>query len=331
MRMLITGGAGFMGSNFVIQTVALNAATRITVLDALTYAGDRASLASVESEVEFVHGSVNNIELVNRLTAAADVVVHFAAESHNDNSVDDPFPFVETNLIGTYNLLQSVRRHDVRLHHVSTDHVFGDLGLDGPERFTEARAFSPSSPYEATKAGSDLMVRAWIRAFGIQATISHSSNNYGPFQHVEKFLPRQITNVIDGTRPKLYGSGQNVRDWLHVHDHNRAVRAIVDRGKVGETYLIGADCQASNIEMVEYVLRLLGKSADWFEFSGERPGNDLRYAIDASKIRTELGWQPQHTTLLEGLEQTVAWYVENENWWRPKKAATEQRYLRIGR
>lgn len=329
--MLITGGAGFMGSNFVIRTILTNKATRITVLDALTYAGDRASLASVASDIEFVHGSVGDAELVNRLVSAVDIVVHFAAESHNDNSVDDPFPFVETNLIGTYNLLESVRRHGVRMHHVSTDHVFGDLALDGAERFTEVRAFSPSSPYEATKAGSDLMVRAWIRAFRVQATISHSSNNYGPYHHVEKFLPRQITNVIDGVRPKIFGQGRNVRDWIHVYDHNSAVHAILERGTVGDTYLIGADCEASNIEMVQRILRLLGKPEDWLEYSGERPGHDLRYAVDASKIRSELGWRPEHTSIEDGLAQTVQWFVENQEWWRPKKEATELRYLRLGR
>jgi dTDP-glucose 4,6-dehydratase len=331
VRILVTGGAGFIGSNFVHQTVGDNLADSVIVLDALTYAGDRDNLAPVADSVEFVHGNVADAAVVDALVARVDTVVHFAAESHNDNSVTDPRPFVETNLIGTFNLLESVRRHDVRLHHVSTDEVFGDLSLDDSSRFTEETAFNPSSPYSSTKAGSDLMVRAWVRSFGVRATISHCSNNYGPYHHVEKFIPRQITNIIDGVRPKIYGSGKNVRDWIHVLDHNRAVHAILDRGRIGETYLIGADCEVDNLTVVGHLLRLLDKPEDWFDLVNERPGHDLRYGIDASKLRTELGWQPEYGDFLHGLAQTVRWYRDNESWWRPKKAETEARYQVMGR
>jgi dTDP-glucose 4,6-dehydratase len=329
--MLVTGAAGFIGANFVHQTVEGNLADEVIVLDALTYAGDRANLAPVADRIEFVHGNVADADLVSGLVARVDTVVHFAAESHNDNSVTDPRPFVETNLIGTFNLLESVRRHDVRLHHVSTDEVFGDLSLDDSSRFTEETAFNPSSPYSSTKAGSDLMVRAWVRSFGVRATISHCSNNYGPYHHVEKFIPRQITNILDGVRPKIYGSGKNVRDWIHVFDHNRAVHAILDRGRIGETYLIGADCEVDNLTVVGHLLRVLDRPEDWFDLVNERPGHDLRYGIDASKLRTELGWRPEYGDFLAGLAQTVQWYRDNESWWRPKKAETEARYQVMGR
>ena len=246
MQILVTGGAGFIGSNFVHLTLAQRPDAQITVLDALTYAGTKASLDGVLDKITFVEGDIADAELVDRLVGEADLVVHFAAESHNDNSLANPWPFVQTNLIGTYTLLEAVRKHNVRYHHVSTDEVYGDLELDDPERFSESTPYNPSSPYSSTKAGSDLLVRAWVRSFGVQATISNCSNNYGPRQHVEKFIPRQITNVIDGVRPKLYGAGLNVRDWIHVDDHNTGVWAIIDRGQIGETYLIGADGEVNN-------------------------------------------------------------------------------------
>lgn len=330
MRVLVTGGAGFIGSNFVRQAVdALD--FQVDVLDALTYAGDRSSLAEVEHRINFVHGSVTDADTVDELVRQADAVVHFAAESHNDNSVMDPSPFVQTNLIGTFNILESVRRHDKRLHHISTDEVFGDLELDEDRRFTEGSPFDPSSPYSSTKAGSDLMVRGWIRSFGVRATISHCSNNYGPFHHIEKFIPRQITNVIDGIRPKVYGSGLNVRDWIHVHDHNTAVNAILERGTIGQTYLIGAECELNNIVVVQEILRLMGRPDDWFDMVGDRPGHDLRYAIDSSKLQAELGWKPQYLNFRDGLAQTIEWYQQNEKWWRPKKEATEAKYRQLGR
>ena len=226
--MLVTGGAGFIGSNFVRMALE-RTGVEIVVLDALTYAGNRANLDGCD--IEFFHGSVADAELVGELVARCDTVVHFAAESHNDNSLADPSPFLQTNVVGTFTLLEAVRTHGVRLHHISTDEVFGDLPVEGEEKFTEATAYNPSSPYSATKASSDHLVRAWIRSFGINATISNCSNNYGPYQHIEKFIPRQITNILDGRPAKLYGSGAQVRDWIHVDDHNDAVLAILERGR----------------------------------------------------------------------------------------------------
>ncbi|MCM6761083.1 dTDP-glucose 4,6-dehydratase [Rathayibacter sp. ZW T2_19] len=326
MRILVTGGAGFIGSNFVHLTLSERPDVQITVLDKLTYAGNHDSLAPVADRITLVEGDIIDAELVDRLVADSDLVVHFAAESHNDNSLNDPSPFLETNIIGTYTLLQAVRKHDVRYHHISTDEVYGDLELDDPAKFTEQTPYNPSSPYSSTKAGSDLLVRAWVRSFGVKATISNCSNNYGPYQHVEKFIPRQITNVIDGIRPKLYGAGENVRDWIHVDDHNSGVWAIIERGEIGETYLIGADGEKNNLEVVKLILDEFGLAENAFDHVTDRPGHDLRYAIDSTRLRTELGWEPRYTDFESGLAATVKWYRENEAWWRPQKAATEAKY-----
>lgn len=330
MRLLVTGGAGFIGSNFVLQTVRERPDVQVTVLDKLTYAGDVRSLAPVADTIEVVQGDVADAALVDRLVGGSDAVVHFAAESHNDNSLADPWPFVQTNLVGTYTLLEAVRRHGVRYHHVSTDEVYGDLELDDPERFTEQTPYNPSSPYSSTKAGSDLLVRAWVRSFGVQATISNCSNNYGPYQHVEKFIPRQVTNLIDGVRPKLYGAGANVRDWIHVEDHNTAVWRILEAGRVGQTYLIGADGERSNLEVVRTLLELFDRAPDDFDHVTDRAGHDLRYAIDSTLLRAELGWAPRFTDFRSGLEATVDWYRGNEDWWRPAKARVEAAYAAVG-
>jgi dTDP-glucose 4,6-dehydratase len=331
MRLLVTGGAGFIGANFVHLLVRERPEVEVLVLDKLTYAGHRESLAAVADRVELVEGDVADAELVDALVARADAVVHFAAESHNDNSLADPSPFVRTNLVGTFTLLEAVRRHGVRLHHVSTDEVYGDLELEDPAKFTPSTPYNPSSPYSATKAGSDMLVRAWVRSFGVEATISNCSNNYGPFQHVEKFIPRQVTGLIDGVRPKLYGTGENVRDWIHVEDHNRAVLEILERGRPGQTYLIGADGESSNLAVIRTILELMDRDPEDFELVPDRPGHDLRYAIDASLLRSELGWEPRFTSLREGLAATISWYRENEDWWRPFKEATEARYAVLGR
>lgn len=331
MRMLVTGGAGFIGSNFVHQVVREHPEVEVTVLDALTYAGDEKSLAPVWEKITFAKGSIADHDVVDDLVRSSDVVVHFAAESHNDNSLHDPWPFVHTNVIGTYTLLEAVRRHDVRYHHISTDEVYGDLELDDPAKFTPDTPYNPSSPYSSTKASSDLLVRAWARSFGVRATISNCSNNYGPYQHVEKFIPRQITNVVDGIRPKLYGTGENVRDWIHVEDHNSAVWDIITKGRIGETYLIGADGEENNKTVVELILELMGQPSDAYDLVSDRPGHDLRYAIDSTKLRTELGWEPRYTTFREGLAATVDWYRANEAWWRPQKDATEAKYAQLGR
>ncbi|MDQ3450184.1 MAG: dTDP-glucose 4,6-dehydratase [Actinomycetota bacterium] len=331
MRVLVTGGAGFIGANFVHRAVATRPDWQITVLDALTYAGDRTNLASVADRMGFVEGNVADADLVDRLVGDADLVIHFAAESHNDNSLDDPWPFMESNIIGTYRLLEAVRKHGRRMHHISTDEVYGDLELDDPNRFTERTPLNPSSPYSASKASADLLVRAWIRSFGITATLSNCSNNYGPYQHVEKFIPRQITNILSGIKPKLYGRGANVRDWIHVDDHNDAVITIVEHGRAGETYLIGADGEQDNRQIVALLLEIMGKPADWFELVPDRPGHDLRYAIDSGKLRAETGWRPRYRDVRSGLEQTVAWYRDHESWWLRDKARTEAAYAALGR
>lgn len=329
-RLLVTGGAGFIGSNFVHHVIA-HTEHQVTVLDKLTYAGNRASLAGLpDDRVTFVQGDIADAALVDELTSRADAVVHYAAESHNDNSLHDPRPFLDTNIVGTYTLLEAARRHDVRFHHISTDEVYGDLELDDPQRFTETTPYSPSSPYSSTKAGSDLLVRAWVRSFGVRATISNCSNNYGPYQHVEKFIPRQITNVIRGIRPKLYGAGENVRDWIHADDHSSAVMAILDRGTIGETYLIGADGEKNNKQVVEQILELMDQPRDAYEHVTDRAGHDLRYAIDSTKLRTELGWMPQYGDFTRGLAATIDWYRAHEDWWAPSKDATEAFYAGKG-
>ncbi|MFT4296495.1 MAG: dTDP-glucose 4,6-dehydratase [Micropruina sp.] len=328
--LLVTGGAGFIGCNFVRHVLDHTDHT-VTVLDALTYAGNAASLEGLPSDrFALVVGSVCDPAVVDDLVAKHDITVHFAAESHNDNSLNDPSPFIQTNLVGTYELLQAVRRHEKRYHHISTDEVYGDLELDDPAKFTETTPYNPSSPYSSTKAGSDLLVRAWVRSFGVRATISNCSNNYGPYQHVEKFIPRQITNVIDGIRPKLYGAGLNVRDWIHVDDHNAAVLDIIDRGRIGETYLIGADGELNNKTVIELILELMGQPSDAYDHVNDRPGHDLRYAIDATRLRTELGWTPRFPDFRSGLADTIEWYRTNQDWWRPMKAATEAKYAKTG-
>jgi dTDP-glucose 4,6-dehydratase len=330
MKILVTGGAGFIGSNFVHYVIE-NTTHDVTVLDKLTYAGNLASLDGLpDDRFRFVKGDIADAELVDALFDEHDAVVHYAAESHNDNSLNDPRPFLDTNIVGTFTLLEAARKHNRRFHHISTDEVYGDLELDDPQRFTESTPYNPSSPYSSTKAGSDLLVRAWVRSFGVQATISNCSNNYGPYQHVEKFIPRQITNVLRGQRPKLYGSGENVRDWIHANDHSSAVLTILDKGVIGETYLIGADGEKNNKDVVELILTELGQPADAYDHVNDRAGHDLRYAIDSSKLRRELGWQPQFSDFEAGLADTIRWYQNNEVWWAPQKDATEARYTAQG-
>jgi dTDP-glucose 4,6-dehydratase len=256
--------------------------------------------------------------------------VHFAAESHNDNSLHDPSPFIQTNIVGTFTLLEAARQHDVRLHHVSTDEVYGDLDLDDPKRFTEDTPYNPSSPYSASKAGSDHLVRAWVRSMGVEATISNCSNNYGPWQHIEKFIPRQITTVIDGGRPRVYGTGHNVRDWIHAEDHSSAVLRILERGQIGETYLIGADGERNNLDVVRMILAHFGRGADDYDLVADRAGHDLRYAIDSTKLREQLGWQPALADFEAGLARTIEWYQAHEGWWRPSKRDVEATYAAKG-
>lgn len=330
-NIIVTGGCGFIGSNFVHYVVKNHPEVHVTVLDKLTYAGNKENIAGLpEDRVQLVVGDICDKELLDKLVPGHDAIVHYAAESHNDNSIANPEPFLRTNVEGTYCLLEACRKYDVRYHHVSTDEVYGDLALDDPSRFTEETPYSPSSPYSSTKAASDLLVRAWTRTYGLKTTISNCSNNYGPYQHVEKFIPRQITNIICGIKPKLYGDGLNVRDWIHTEDHSSAVWTILTKGKLGETYLIGADGEKNNIDVLHAILKGMGKDENDFDWVKDRPGHDRRYAIDSTKLRTELGWQPQHTNFEEGLAQTIQWYKDNESWWRPAKEATEAKYAKQG-
>lgn len=329
-KMLVTGGAGFIGANFVLYTLQNRPEYEITVVDKLTYAANPETLNSILDRIEFVTGDICDKELMDKLVGDTDIVVHFAAESHNDNSLRDPWPFLQTNLMGTATILEAIRKHGKRLHHISTDEVYGDLELDDPHKFTPDTPYNASSPYSSTKAGSDLLVKAWVRSFGIHATISNCSNNYGQFQHIEKFIPRQITNILSGISPKLYGAGENVRDWIHVDDHNSAVHAIIDKGRSGEVYLIGANGEENNKYVLETILELMGKPKDAYEHVNDRPGHDMRYAIDATKLRQELGWKPKYTDLRAGLQATIDWYTANEDWWKAEKAKVEAKYAEQG-
>ena len=329
-HLLVTGGAGFIGSNFVHYLLD-NTEHTVTVLDKMTYAANKASLDGLDgTRFNLMVGDIADRELTDELVAQADAVIHYAAESHNDNSLANPEPFIHTNLVGTFTLLEAVRKHGTRYHHISTDEVFGDLALDDPAKFTETTPYNPSSPYSSTKAGSDLLVRAWVRSFGIEATISNCSNNYGPYQHIEKFIPRQITNILSGLTPKLYGEGLNVRDWIHASDHSSAVLRILESGKIGETYLIGADGEENNITVLRTILRLMGKDENDFEHVIDRPGHDMRYAIDGTRLREELGWEPQFTDFEAGLADTIAWYTDNRSWWEPLKTEVEAKYAKAG-
>jgi len=331
-KILITGGAGFIGSNFVHHLYRERPDWHITVFDKLTYAGNKANIAGLDVErVAFIEADICDETAIGAAVADCDAVVHFAAESHNDNSLRSPWPFVNTNIIGTYQILQAVRKHGKRLHHISTDEVYGDLALDDSAKFTADTPYNPSSPYSSTKASSDLLVWAWVRSFGVQATISNCSNNYGPYQHVEKVIPRQITNLLSGQKLRLYGSGENVRDWIHTEDHSAGILTILEKGKIGETYLVGADGERSNIEVFRLILELMGKDESWLEHVNDRPGHDLRYAIDATKLRDELGWRPQYTDFRAGLQATIDWYTQNQAWWQPQKAETEAKYKELGR
>jgi dTDP-glucose 4,6-dehydratase len=310
LKVVVTGGAGFIGSNFVRRTLATRPDVKITVLDSLTYAGRLSNLEGLEGKYEFVKGDICDSKIVESVVSKADLVVHFAAESHNDNSLKSPRPFIETNVFGTFELIQACVKNNVRMHQVSTDEVFGDLALGGTDKFTRDTPYNPSSPYSASKASSDHLVRAWVRSFGLRATISNCSNNFGPYQHEEKLIPRMIKLINSGAKPELYGNGANVRDWIYVDDHNDGVWAVIDKGVIGETYLLGADNQRSNLEVVQALLEIMGKPKDYIKFIGDRPGHDLRYAINASATEAELGWKPKHGNFEEKLAKTVSFYLE---------------------
>lgn len=322
--MLVTGGAGFIGSNFVSHVVG-EGRYDVAVLDSFTYAATSQSLDHIKGRYKLIVGDICDRAMVHDLMSVADVCVNFAAESHNDNSLVDPGPFLQTNILGAVTLMQAAVAHQVRLHQVSTDEVFGDLPLAGGGRFIETTPYCPSSPYAATKAAADHMARAWARSHGLKMTISNCSNNYGPWQHVEKFIPRQITNVLRGDAPQVYGTGANIRDWIHVADHCSAIMAILDHGRLGETYLVGADGEQSNLDVARMILDLCGRSHIEIEHICDRPGHDRRYAIDPTKLRTEIGWAPQHTDVASGLIDTITWYDQHRWWWNDMKRQSESR------
>lgn len=322
MKLLVTGGAGFIGSNFILYWMREHSSDDVVNLDKLTYAGNLKNLASVEknSKYSFIHGDICDPEIVEKALAGVDVVVHFAAESHVDRSILAPAPFISTNILGTYTLLEAATKAKVsRFHHVSTDEVFGSLELGSLSKFSERTRYDPRSPYSASKASSDHLARAYYETYGLPVTITNCSNNFGPYHFPEKLIPLAITNVLEGKKVSVYGDGLNVRDWLYVEDHCRAIESVLIRGKVGETHCVGGQTQdINNLTVVKKILALMGKSENMIEFVKDRPGHDRRYAIDWTKINTELGWQPKHD-FDTWLGKTIEWYKSHESWWRPLK------------
>ena len=323
MKLLVTGGAGFIGSNFIHYWLAKYPQDSIRNLDLLTYAGNQDNLRDLvgEANYEFIQGDICDAQVVAEAVKGVDIIVHFAAESHVDRSIKDSGAFVHTNVEGTRTLLEAARLarpEGLRFHHVSTDEVFGALDFDSP-RFNENTPYDPRSPYSASKAGSDHLVRAYYHTYGLPITISNCSNNYGPYQHPEKLIPLFVTNLLEGKKVPLYGSGQNIRDWIHVDDHNRGVELIIKQGKIGETYCLGGGNEKSNLEITRTILEEMKASDNMVEYVADRLGHDLRYAIDYSKAETELGFKPQHS-FASGLEVTIAWYRENAAWWQKLKS-----------
>lgn len=316
MKLLVTGGCGFIGSNFIRYWLTQHPDDTVVNLDALTYAGNPANLAEFASDQRYqlIKGSITDRQAVSQAMQGVDTVVHFAAESHVDNSITNPLAFVETNVMGTAVLLDVARQQGIkRFHHVSTDEVFGTLGRDG--RFTNSSPYDPRSPYSASKAGSDHLVRAYFHTYGLPVTISNCSNNYGPYQFPEKFLPLMIINILQNKKIPVYGDGSNVRDWLQVLDHVRGIEAVLAKGTLGETYLFGGGTELSNLELAQRVLRLMNKGEDQIEFVADRQGHDWRYAIDAAKSTADLGWQPA-ADFDTSLQQTIDWYTTNTKWWQ---------------
>ena len=319
MRILVTGGCGFIGTNFILHMLDKHTNYEIVNLDKLTYAGNKENLQSVEDDKRytFVKGDICDMQLVDSIMKDVDAVVHFAAESHVDRSIEHSQEFVMTNVVGTHTLLDSALNNGKkRFHHISTDEVFGELGSEG--KFTEETPYAPRSPYSASKASSDHLVRAYYHTHGLPITISNCSNNYGPYQFPEKLLPLFITNLIEGKKVPVYGEGKNIRDWIHVKDHNEAVDLILHKGKIGETYCLGGDEEIKNIDITMMILNEFGVGKEMIEYVEDRKGHDYRYAIDFSKIKKELGWKPERD-FQQGLKETIKWYNENEKWWKPLK------------
>lgn len=323
MKLLVTGGAGFIGSNFILYWLKKYPQDTIINLDKLTYAGNLENLRSVEKNphYHFVKGDISNPILVNDLIKKVDIIVHFAAESHVDRSIKEPAPFINTNIVGTYVLLEAALKNGKkRFHHISTDEVFGALSLKTKEKFNEETPYRPRSPYSASKAASDHLVYAYYYTYNLPITISNCSNNFGPFQYPEKLIPLAITNILEGKKVPIYGDGNYVRDWLYVEDHCRAIDLIIHKGKIGEKYLIGGLTKdVTNIELVKLILNLMNKKEkEYLEFVDDRPGHDRRYSINWSKIKKELGWRPQYS-FLQALKLTIDWYKNNYQWWRKLK------------
>jgi dTDP-glucose 4,6-dehydratase len=319
VQVVITGGAGFIGSNLTRRWLRVYPGDSVTVLDALTYAGRRESLSDIEQlpGFRFVHGDICDPRTVESTLAGADLVVHLAAESHNDRAIKDPMPFVRTNVEGTATLLEACRKLDIpRFHHVSTDEVFGSLSLEDQQKFTEKTAYQPRGPYSASKAAADHLVRAWCETYGLPVTLSNCSNNFGPYQYPEKLIALAITRLLTGAKVPLYGDGRHVRDWIFVEDHCEALDVIAHRGKVGCTYLVSAGMELPNVEVVRRILALFGKGEESIEFIADRPGHDRRYALDATRLREELGWAPSHD-FDHSLAMTIDWYRQHEGWWAP--------------
>ncbi len=327
MKILITGGAGFIGSNFIYYHLDKYPNDEIINLDNLTYAGNLENLKNIENNpnYKFVKGDICDVELVNELAKDIDLVVHFAAESHVDRSILNSSDFVRTNIEGTRVLLDAAKnKGNIRFHHVSTDEVFGSLGLDD-SKFNENTPYDPRSPYSASKAASDHLVRAYWHTYKLPITISNCSNNYGPFQFPEKLIPLFITNLIEGKKVSVYGNGKNIRDWIHVSDHNRGVDMVIRKGKIGEIYCLGGDNEVTNIELTRKILNLMGKDESMIKYVKDRPGHDFRYAIDFSKIKNELGWQPE-VDFDKGFKETIEWYKNNQTWWKNIKSGDYQKY-----
>lgn len=320
MNILVTGGAGFIGSNFIRLWMKNNPDDKITNLDSLTYAGNLENLKEVENnpDYKFVKGDICDKDLVERTVKGMDLIVHFAAESHVDRSILGSAEFVRTNVLGTMTLLDAAKNNgNIRFHHVSTDEVFGSLSPDDP-KFNENTPYDPRSPYSASKAASDHLVRAYFHTHNLPVTISNCTNNYGPFHFPEKLIPLFITNLMEGKKVPVYGEGKNIRDWIYVDDHNKGVEAIIKRGKIGETYCLGGGNEISNIEITKMILGLMGAGEEMIEYVPDRKGHDFRYAMDFSKAKKELGWEPE-VDFKDGLRKTMEWFKDNEDWWRKLK------------
>lgn len=328
MKMLVTGGAGFIGSNFIRYILQKYPHYEVVNYDKLTYAGNLENLKDFEDHpnYKFVKGDILNSELVEHVAADIDIIIHFAAESHVDRSVLDPFSFVRTNVLGTHALLEVARKLKKRFHHVSTDEVFGSLPIDEKDKaFHEESPYDPRSPYSSSKAASDHLVRAYYHTYDLPVTISNCSNNYGPYQFPEKVIPLFVSNLIEGKKVPLYGDGKNIRDWIHVDDHNSAIDAIIHKGRNGHTYAIGGDSEKSNFELTMAILEQMGVGEEMIEYVKDRPGHDRRYAIRSHKIQAELGWQPK-ISFDEGIRRTIQWYAQNEDWWKRVKSGAYQDY-----